>query len=514
MKRRIQIIYLLISLFLLISFLVLSFQQEHGFERQKFDVEAKALYVKFKVFIQNLEKDVTLLNKHIPNTSTCSEIAYLLQAFSFNHPQVSAIAVISPPHLYCSSAKNLPIIQPNKSYLHLSGPNSSPLFTEKYYTLYYKINERIYEVYLLSSVLQKTLQPSTNLIGEIKIFNSGEPLPVISLISNIDTSRLENSKNVLNHSRIWSNYTIKHHLDFYVYNNQQQTYKIFWFYELLQFLILIVGIILIYIPLHLLLNRRYSIHGSIRNAIRNGYFFPVYQPIFDWQNNTYSAVEVLLRWRDTDNKIIMPNTFIEAAEKSGLIEPITRIIIKTSFKDMQYWLHQDRKRHLAFNISAAHLNDKNLFLYLKSHCEKYDIIPEQIMLELTEREIIDAKNEGVAERIQQLRDAGFSFAIDDFGTGNASFNYLNNLPINYLKIDKMYVHAIGSDSIPAKLIESIISLAKKLKLGIIAEGVETLEQEKFLKEHNIQLLQGWLYAKAMPKKELFKKINSPPSTQQ
>lgn len=510
MKRRIQIIYWVLSCLLIFGFITLSFQQEHDVERTKFDSAAKALQLNFNVFIETLESDITLLDQLIPQTQQCTKITPQLQAFSFSHPQVSAIAVKEAPNLYCSSALNLPAAQSRPLKLYLSGPSRSPLLAEKFYTLSYRVNQRTYEIYLLSSVLRKALSTPDRLIGNIEIYNAGQNDPVIQLNTTTKAQQLRiNHKALRQYQRIELKYSIKQNLRLHVYNNQQQSFKVFWFYKILQLSLILIGIMLIYIPLHLMLTRRYSLHGSIRNAIRNGHFFPVYQPIFDWKKKQYAAVEVLLRWQDNDNTIIMPNTFIEEAEKSGLIEPITRILIKKSFKEMQYWLQQDQHRHLAFNISAAHLNDKNLFLFLKSHCEKYHIIPEQIMLELTEREVIDAQNEGISDRLQQLRNAGFSLALDDFGTGNASFNYLNVLPINYIKIDKMYIDAIGFQSIPATLIDAIINLAKKLKLGIIAEGVETAEQVKYLKHHQVDLLQGWYYAKAMSAEAFFRFINHP-----
>jgi len=507
-KKRILFLYSILSIILVASFLILSIHQNNNIDQQAFYKEARNIQYSFETFLKSLEHDLTLLNDKIPATTQCQKITPLLQAFSFNHPQISAIT-INNEHIHCTSTPELPESPHIMQHTQISGPEHSSLLSEKYYILHYSLKNYTYEAYILASVLNKTLQPTHALIGKILVYNPQQSTPIIR-ISNADISVSEShKKNLKWQQMIELPIATKQNLRLQIYNNPSQSFRTFWLYEVLQLIILLSLIALLYVPLHLLIKYRYSLIGSIRQALQNGQFFPIYQPLFDWRNNSFMAVEVLLRWRDKKDNIIMPNIFIEAAEKSGLIEPITQILIKKSFKELKNWLQKNPNRHLAFNISKSHLNDTGLFEFLKSQCQKYAIHPEQIMLELTEREIIDGQNELVIQRLQALRSEGFSLAIDDFGTGHASFQYLNHLPVNYLKIDMMYVEAIGTDSMPATLIEPIIILAKKLKLGIIAEGVETEEQARYLQDHEVDLLQGWYYAKPMSADELMRLDSKP-----
>src|SRR5690606_26155203 len=112
--------------------------------------------------------------------------------------------------------------------------------------------------------------------------------------------------------------------------------------------------------------------------------------------------------------------------------------------------------------------------------EQYCISPTKITFEITERDLLDIKNNVYIDRMRELRNAGYSLAIDDYGTGHSSISYLQHYPFNYLKIDKLFIHAIGTGAITEKLNDTIIHLAKKIKLTIIAEGIETIEQFNFL----------------------------------
>lgn len=198
----------------------------------------------------------------------------------------------------------------------------------------------------------------------------------------------------------------------------------------------------------------------------------------------------------------MPDTFINEAETSGLIVPITLQIIEIAFQEFDMILRTRDYFHLGFNLSAAHFISAYFFNDFYALVEKYTINPKQLLLEVTERDLIDKNDLLFNERMQELRDKGYSLAIDDYGTGHASISYLQHFPFNYLKIDKLFVQAIGTKAITESLNEAIIHMAKTLDLIIIAEGVETEEQVKYLSKNGVRLLQGWYFSKALPIEEL------------
>jgi sensor c-di-GMP phosphodiesterase-like protein len=241
---------------------------------------------------------------------------------------------------------------------------------------------------------------------------------------------------------------------------------------------------------------------SIRKAIKQKHFYPVYQPVFDAQSNQHSGVEVLLRWQGGHNEIIMPDIFIREAESTGLIVPITLQIIEIAFKDLKEILNRNSQFHLSFNVCALHFTESCFFEQFYALIDHYSISLHQIVLEITERELLDVNNQIYIQKMHELRKKGISLAIDDYGTGNASISYLQYFPFNYLKIDKLFIQAIGSKAITESLTGAIIDLAKKINLIIIAEGVETKEQVNYLIENNIHLLQGWYFSKALSIREL------------
>ncbi len=213
-------------------------------------------------------------------------------------------------------------------------------------------------------------------------------------------------------------------------------------------------------------------------------------------------MEVLLRWETKHGEIIMPDSFIMEAEESGLIIPITLQLIEITFKEIQDILKANPLFYLSINLCAAHFIDPDFFDKFYQVQREYSIASTQILLEVTERNLFDAQNEIYLQRMQELCNKGFSLAIDDYGTGHASLSYLQHFPFSYLKIDKLYVQAIGTKAITELLNDAIFDLAKKLNLIIIAEGVETKEQAEYLLKNGVQLLQGWYFSKALSIEQL------------
>ena len=232
-------------------------------------------------------------------------------------------------------------------------------------------------------------------------------------------------------------------------------------------------------------------------ALKNKQFYPVYQPIFDRNQNNFCGVELLLRWEDHDGNIIMPDSFIEEAESSGLIVPITLEMIETAFQEFTTILTERPLFHLAINLSVVHFKNYSFFPALEKLRKQYQIQTQQLLFEITERDLLDKNDQLFLNKMNELRASGFSLAIDDYGTGHASIGYLQNFPFNYLKIDKLFIHAIGTKAITESLNDAIIQMAKGLNLIIIAEGVETKEQVDYLAENEVRYLQGWYFSKAV-----------------
>ncbi|HAU0459385.1 TPA: EAL domain-containing protein, partial [Legionella pneumophila] len=276
----------------------------------------------------------------------------------------------------------------------------------------------------------------------------------------------------------------------------------FWYSQTITILIVLICSFILYALIKNMMTKRYSLQGAIKLAIKNEEFYPVYQPLFDCDEERFTGVEVLLRWENEDSQIIMPDFFIAEAEATGLIVPITLQIIEIAFKEFRSLLEERSYFHLAFNISALHFTDSIFFNQFHKLIEKYNISPHQIIFEITERELLDKNDTTFINKMQELRQAGFSLAVDDYGTGHASISYLQHFPFNYLKIDKLFVQAIGSNDIIESLNDAIIQMAKGLNLVTIAEGVETKDQANYLANNGVRLQQGWYYSKGLSIAEL------------
>lgn len=252
----------------------------------------------------------------------------------------------------------------------------------------------------------------------------------------------------------------------------------------------------IYIFLRRLLHQHYSLHQALLYSVRHHEFFPLYQPIMDRRTNTACGAEVLLRWQSTEDEVIMPDSFVPYAEETGLIVPITLALVKKVFTESAEFLRSNPEFHIAINLSSAHFIDQAFCRIFLNLCEKHEIPPQQIVLEVTERALLQ-HDLSMIDKMSTLRDAGFSIAIDDFGTGHSNISYLQRFPFNYLKIDRLFVSVIGSGAVTETLCLSIIEMANRLGVEVIAEGIETYEQVEALENHGAMLMQGWYFSKAL-----------------
>ncbi|MBA2710040.1 MAG: EAL domain-containing protein [Tatlockia sp.] len=276
----------------------------------------------------------------------------------------------------------------------------------------------------------------------------------------------------------------------------------FFYHELPLILGLLLTLFLLYLKFRSMLKNRFSLNYLLTQALKLDHFHPIYQPVKDLSSMRFCGAEVLMRWQNKSNEIIMPDLFISDAEQSGLIVPITLQFMEKSFEQTRDLLKRNPDFHLAFNLSANHFTDKDFLNNFYNLCSEFEIPAKQIMLEFTERQLFDQNDKDLVNKMKDLRLRGYSLAIDDFGTGHASIKYLQHFPFNYLKIDQIFIQAIGTGAITETLNQSIIHMAKSLELNIIAEGVETELQIEFLIQSEVKFVQGWYFAKAMSFEEL------------
>lgn len=251
-----------------------------------------------------------------------------------------------------------------------------------------------------------------------------------------------------------------------------------------------------------------SIESELKTALTRKQFVPYYQPVIDLATHHCRGVECLVRWQINQHEILYPDTFIPAAEKAQLIKPMTEQLIHKIFLDLGDYLKQNPDFHIAINLTPQNFNDRDVLDLVVKLCQKYQVNNQQIIFEITEQELMDESSDFAISLMQEMRSLGFSLALDDFGTGYSSINYLRKFPFNYLKIDKLFVMAIGSAAITAQLADSIIDLADNLNLKIIAEGIETSEHHAYLKQRQVNFGQGWLYSKALSVTQLKKYLSN------
>ena len=240
-----------------------------------------------------------------------------------------------------------------------------------------------------------------------------------------------------------------------------------------------------------------SIENKLKDAVFRQNFIMYYQPQFRTGDRKLRGVEALIRWKDDNGKMVRPDLFIPIAEKNGAIVPIGSWVIEESLRVCADW---KRKYHcplvMSINISAVQYRQRDFIERLLELTEKYGVAPEELELEITETALIEDFAE-ITEKLEALRNIGIRISLDDFGTGYSSLSYLKGLPIDTLKIDKSFIDTVTTDENTRIITESIIYMVKRLGYETIAEGVETEEQYRYLREINCDNIQGFLLGRPM-----------------
>jgi len=252
----------------------------------------------------------------------------------------------------------------------------------------------------------------------------------------------------------------------------------------------------------LMARRRLSLNAELQTALRRNEFHMLYQPVIDLRTGHCVGAEALLRWRRLGKPAVGPDVFIPVAEQSGLIRRLTTRVLEMVGSEVQPLLARQGDFHIGINLSYIDLQAEETMGQVMDMVAKAGIEPGNIMVEATERGLLNA--ETTRNIVRAYRDSGLRVAIDDFGTGYSSLSYLANFDLDYLKIDKSFVDTLGTDAATSNVALHIIEMSKSLKLDMIAEGVETETQAEILRERGVQYAQGWLFAKPMPIMELMR----------
>lgn len=235
--------------------------------------------------------------------------------------------------------------------------------------------------------------------------------------------------------------------------------------------------------------------NQIRVGIEKSEFQMYYQPIMDAKKGFFVGLEALVRWVHSKRGMISPAEFIPVAESSGQIKGLEKWIIHEVFKQVKIWEdYMDFPIFVSINLSARGIIEKNLTDYLKELLEVYGIKPKHIEFEVTETAVLH-NIEHSMRVLSDLKRMGFKISLDDFGTGYSSLNYLKNLPIDKVKLDRSFVENIDKNNKDQLLVQSIIELSHRMELEVVGEGVETFSQNELLWELGCDYIQGYYHGK-------------------
>lgn len=240
--------------------------------------------------------------------------------------------------------------------------------------------------------------------------------------------------------------------------------------------------------------------ADLKKAISENQFEVYYQPLFKIASGSIAGFEALIRWNHPEKGLIQPANFIPTCEESGLIIPIGEWVLKSACHQLKMW--QDTGFHkysISVNVSAVQLQYKDFVKTVRDILKETGLEPEHLGLEITESALMKSIDTA-ADILKQLKSMGIRCILDDFGTGYSSLNYLRMLPIDMLKIDRSFINELQESGDEA-IISAVIMLGHKMRLGVVAEGVENSSQLNFLKKYGCDMVQGFLFGKPLPAKE-------------
>lgn len=244
--------------------------------------------------------------------------------------------------------------------------------------------------------------------------------------------------------------------------------------------------------------KRLTLENNLRRALERHEFETYYQPKINTSTGRISGMEALVRWRHPEMGILSPAEFIPVAEDTGLIVPLGEWVLRAACAQCKSWQDEGfTSLSVAVNLSARHFQQQNLAATVIAALRDTGLEPSDLELELTESSIMK-EPESAVRTLGELKAMGINISVDDFGTGFSSLSYLKRLPLHILKIDQSFVRDVTTDPDDAALVMAIVTLAHNLRLKVIAEGVETKEQLRFLSQLGCDEWQGYLFSRPVP----------------
>ncbi|HEU4851686.1 MAG TPA: EAL domain-containing protein [Telluria sp.] len=251
-----------------------------------------------------------------------------------------------------------------------------------------------------------------------------------------------------------------------------------------------------------------SLKARLSRAIQGGELFVGYQPKVDLHTGAVIGAEALVRWNDPENGVVSPEKFIPVAEETGLIIQLGEWVLRRACSTLRELQEQGFPDFtISVNLSARQLREADFVQRLAAMMASHHLLPGSLELEVTESHLMEDPEKAV-EALTQLKHLGVRLSIDDFGTGYSSLSYLQKFPVDNIKIDRTFLREVGWGQRDTVIAKAIISLGHNLNLIVIAEGVETLEQLRFLREYECDQMQGFYFSAALSKQQLNKVITS------
>lgn len=242
--------------------------------------------------------------------------------------------------------------------------------------------------------------------------------------------------------------------------------------------------------------------NQLRNAIQKQEFRLYYQPQYNLESGEIIGVEALIRWIHPEKGFISPMEFIPFSEKTGFIVPISQWVFETACKQKAEWNRMGfHGIKMAINLSGYMIMNDGLVEQVKTLIDHYDLSPSEIELEVTETAVMTQLDKA-KQQLEALKGLGVSIALDDFGTGYSSLTYLQTLPFDILKIDREFIKCVVKEDEERYIFKAIIELAHNLGLKVVAEGVETIEQNQFLHNNKCDIGQGYYFSRPVPAKDV------------
>ncbi len=253
---------------------------------------------------------------------------------------------------------------------------------------------------------------------------------------------------------------------------------------------------------------KFKLESKLRDGIYNDELFIHYQPQYKAQNEEIRGFEALVRWKISEDAVLSPDEFLPIAESMNLMDELGDWVLREALKEAVIWNIEYKKGWmLSVNVSLSQLDKEGFAARVIQAVNQVEYPPELLEIEVTETKMATSTDRAYIE-LKKLRDCGIKIAIDDFGTGYSSLEYLRWIPFDVLKIDKGFIDRLDESEMDNAIVGSILDLVQKLKLEAVAEGVETASQLAYLKEANIDYIQGYVYSRPISAEAVMDLINS------